>query len=136
MISWDFCIAIPMSMQISAGNGRMARLWHTAILAKWNPVFEFIPIESQIEKFQDDYYDAIAKCHVEGESTVFIEFMLTQIDNILEELLNQMTNSTTDDAILDADGANHGADNMEGSFVIYPYQEYKSCEMQIISKTR
>ena len=95
------------------GNGRMARLWHTAILAKWNPVFEYIPIESQIEKFQDDYYDAIAKCHVEGESTVFIEFMLTQIDNILEELLNQMTNSTTDDAILDADGANHGADNME-----------------------
>ena len=95
------------------GNGRMARLWHTAILAKWNPIFEYIPIESQIEKFQDDYYDAIAKCHVEGESTVFIEFMLTQIDNILEELLNQMTNSTTDDAILDADGANHGADNME-----------------------
>ena len=34
----------------------------------------------------------------------------------------QMTNSTTDDAILDADGSNHGADNMEGSFVIYPYQ--------------
>ena len=51
---------------------------------------------------------------------------------ILPELLNQMTNSTTDDAILDADGANHGADNMEGSFVIYPYQEYKSREMQII----
>ena len=96
------------------GNGRMARLWHTAILAKWNPIFEYIPIESQIEKFQDDYYDAIAKCHVEGESTVFIEFMLTQIDNILAELLNQMTNSTTEDAILDADGANHGADNMEG----------------------
>ena len=22
------------------GNGRMARLWHTAILAKWNPIFE------------------------------------------------------------------------------------------------
>jgi len=57
--------------------------------------------------FQDDYYDAIAKCHVEGESTVFIEFMLAQIDNILDELLNQMTNSATDDAILDANGANH-----------------------------
>lgn len=95
------------------GNGRMARLWHTAILAKWNPIFEYIPIESQIEKFQDDYYDAIAKCHVGGESTVFIEFMLTQIDNILAELLNQMTNRAADDAILDADGANHGADNME-----------------------
>ena len=35
------------------------------------------------------------------------------IRKILPELLNQMTNSTTDDAILDADGANHGADNME-----------------------
>ena len=41
------------------GNGRMARLWHTAILAKWKPVFEFIPIESRIEKFQDEYFDAI-----------------------------------------------------------------------------
>lgn len=72
------------------GNGRMARLWHTAILSKWNPIFECIPIESQIEKFQDEYYDAIAKCHVEGESTLFIEFMLSQIDKILDELSNQM----------------------------------------------
>lgn len=36
-----------------------------------------------------------------------------QAAKILPELLNQMTNSTTDDAILDADGANNGADNME-----------------------
>lgn len=40
----------------SDGNGRMARLWHTAILSKWKPVFEYIPIESQIEKFQEEYY--------------------------------------------------------------------------------
>ena len=51
---------------------------------------------------------------MEGESTAFIEFMLAQIDNILDELLNQMTNSANDDAILDANGANHDADNMEG----------------------
>lgn len=74
----------------SDGNGRMARLWHTALLSKWKPFFEYVPIESQIEKFQDDYYDAIAKCHVAGESTFFIEFMLTQIDKILEELSIQM----------------------------------------------
>lgn len=72
------------------GNGRMARLWHTAILSKWKSIFEFIPIESQIEKFQDDYYDAIAKCHVEGSSTRFIEFMLLQIDKILEEIVEQV----------------------------------------------
>lgn len=72
------------------GNGRMARLWHTAILAKWKPVFEYIPIESQIEKFQDEYYEAIAKCHVAGESTIFIEFMLSQIDKILDEISIQL----------------------------------------------
>ena len=72
------------------GNGRMARLWHTAILSKWKPVFEFIPIESRIEKFQDEYYDAIARCHVSGESTIFIEFMLSQIDRILEDISLQM----------------------------------------------
>ncbi|MCM1134411.1 MAG: Fic family protein [Clostridium sp.] len=73
----------------SDGNGRMARLWHTAILAKWKPIFEYIPIESQIEKFQDDYYEVIAKCHVEGKSTDFIKFMLFQIDRILDEIAVQ-----------------------------------------------
>ena len=72
----------------SDGNGRMARLWHTAILAEWKPMFEFIPIESQIEKFQDGYYNAISKCHINGDSTLFIEFMAEQIDAILDEILN------------------------------------------------
>ncbi len=78
----------------SDGNGRMARLWHTAILSQWKPIFEFIPIESQIEKFQDDYYEAIARCHVEGESTTFIEFMLMQIDKILDEVSGQISESS------------------------------------------
>lgn len=77
----------------SDGNGRMARLWHTAILYKWKPVFEYIPIESQIEKFQDEYYDAIARCHVEGASTIFIEFMLSQIDKILDDSSAQITSN-------------------------------------------
>lgn len=75
----------------SDGNGRMARLWHTTILSKWKPVFEYIPIESQIEKFQDEYYNAIAKCHVDGASTIFIEFMLAQIDKILDEISIQIS---------------------------------------------
>ena len=77
----------------SDGNGRMARLWHTAILSKWKPVFEYIPIESQIEKFQDEYYDAIAKCHADGESTFFIEFILSQIDKILDDISIQVSES-------------------------------------------
>lgn len=74
----------------SDGNGRMARLWHTAILSRWKPVFEYIPIESQIEKFQEEYYEAIARCHAAGESTIFIEFMLSQIDKILDEISVQI----------------------------------------------
>lgn len=72
------------------GNGRMARLWHTAILSKWKSVFEYIPIESQIEKFQEEYYQAISACHDAGESTIFIEFMLSQIDGILDDILFQL----------------------------------------------
>ena len=106
------------------GNGRMARLWHTTILAKWNPIFEYIPIESQIEKFQDDYYDAIAKCRVEGESTIFIEFMLAQIDNILDELLYQMENSATDGTEFDANGANHDADMKDNLISILKQNPY------------
>lgn len=75
----------------SDGNGRMARLWHTAILSKWKPVFEYIPIESQIEKFQEEYYGAIARCHAEGASTHFIEFMLWQIDKILDDISVQIS---------------------------------------------
>ncbi len=73
------------------GNGRMARLWHTAMLAQWKPVFEYIPIESQIEKFQNEYYEMIAKCHVEGESTLFIEFMLSQFDKVLDDISLQIS---------------------------------------------
>ena len=75
----------------SDGNGRMARLWHTAILSKWNPIFEYIPIESQIEKFQEEYYETISQCHVAGESTIFIEFMLEQIDKILNDISSQIS---------------------------------------------
>lgn len=71
----------------SDGNGRMARLWHTCLLANWKSIFQYIPIESQIEKFQDEYYDVIAQCHMNGNSNVFIEFMLMQIDQILEKIM-------------------------------------------------
>ena len=77
----------------SDGNGRMARLWHSVFLTKWNPIFEYIPIESQIEKFQEEYYNAIAKCHIEGNSNTFIVFMLEQIDKILDEIANELTSS-------------------------------------------
>ena len=85
----------------SDGNGRMARLWHTVILYRWRNVFEYIPLESQIEKFQTEYYDAIAKCHVNGNSDIFIEFMLDMISQVLDEVLAQIhkTNAETSEYV-------------------------------------
>ena len=80
----------------SDGNGRMARLWHTVILYRWRKIFEFIPLESQIERFQEDYYDAIAKCHLNGNSDLFIEFMLEMIDQILDEVIAQVNKANAE----------------------------------------
>ncbi|MBQ7033584.1 MAG: Fic family protein [Clostridia bacterium] len=77
----------------SDGNGRMARLWHSAFLTKWNPIFEYIPIERQIEKFQDAYYETITKCHTEGSSNTFVLFILERIDKILDEIAEQISTS-------------------------------------------
>ena len=74
----------------SDGNGRTVRLWQNVLLTQWNPIFEYIPIESMIQKHQNEYYDSIAVCHKNGNSNVFIEFMLKMIDETLEEALNNI----------------------------------------------
>ena len=68
------------------GNGRTARFWQNAILSKYDKIFEVVTIENMIEKNQQEYYDAIAKAHVDGESTVFVEFMLNIINDTLASL--------------------------------------------------
>ena len=75
----------------SDGNGRMARLWQTALLSEWNPLFQYLPLESRIHEFQDGYYDAIAACHVAGNSTAFVEFMLDKINLTLDWALEQVS---------------------------------------------
>ncbi len=72
----------------SDGNGRTARLWQNVLLMKWNPIFEYIPLESRIQKYQDEYYNAISYCHKNGDSNKFIEFMLRLIDESIDEISN------------------------------------------------
>lgn len=69
------------------GNGRMGRLWHTLLLSKWNPAFAWLPVESIIHDRQQAYYDAINASNNAGESTVFIEFMLSAIKASLIEAI-------------------------------------------------
>ena len=75
----------------SDGNGRMARLWQTIILAKWKPVFEYVPIETQIQKYQQEYYQDILDSQKKGDSNPFIEFMLRMIDEVLKELVVKLS---------------------------------------------
>jgi Fic family protein len=69
------------------GNGRIARLWQNILLSDWNKLFEYIPIESQIHKYQQVYYDKIAICHSNGNSDTFIEFMLIMISETLDNVI-------------------------------------------------
>ena len=68
------------------GNGRMGRLWQSLILSRWNPLFEWLPIESVIHTHQKGYYDALAISNKENDATVFVEFMLEVILETLEEV--------------------------------------------------
>lgn len=70
------------------GNGRVGRLWHTLLLSKWNPLFAWLPVESMIHARQPEYYAAINESNVAGESTVFIEFMLSTIKASLIDAIN------------------------------------------------
>lgn len=80
------------------GNGRMVRLWQNSILYKWKDIFEYLPIESKIHKYQDEYYESIAQCHKNANSNVFILFMLKMIDETLDEAISTthlpLTNET------------------------------------------
>lgn len=87
------------------GNGRMGRLWHTLLLSKWVPAFAWLPVESMIHDHQPEYYQAINASNEAGESTAFIEFMLSVIKASLKEAITMsdgMTDKQSDD-LLDKD---------------------------------
>lgn len=60
------------------GNGRIGRLWHSAVLHRYDPIFDLVPIESKIRERQGEYYAVLERCqHREVQDcTEFIEFCL------------------------------------------------------------
>ena len=70
------------------GNGRMGRMWHTLLLGKWKKIFFWIPIEELIKRKQEEYYSTLAIADKQGNSTVFVEFMLEIIKESLMEIRN------------------------------------------------
>lgn len=85
------------------GNGRVGRLWHTLLLSKWNPAFAWLPVESVIHDRQEAYYFAINASNAAGESTAFIEFMLSAIKASLMDVINmrdEVSDGETDKAAI------------------------------------
>ena len=85
------------------GNGRVGRLWHILLLSNWNPAFALLPVESIIHDRQQEYYDAINTFNDAGESTVFIEFMLSAIKASLMDAIctsDEMSDGKMDKATL------------------------------------
>lgn len=69
------------------GNGRMGRLWQTAILKDWKEIFAWLPVETLIKENQKEYYNVLGTSDSEANSTKFIEFMLSLILNTIEEII-------------------------------------------------
>lgn len=67
------------------GNGRMGRLWQTLLLAKWNEIFAWIPMETVMNQNRPEYYDALYYGQHSGDSSRFIEFTLSALLEILQE---------------------------------------------------
>ena len=76
------------------GNGRIGRFWQTLVLSKLHPIFSYLPIESLIKDNQQKYYDTLEACDKQGESTLFIEFMLGLIHQSLKEFSKDLVGIT------------------------------------------
>lgn len=81
----------------SDGNGRIGRLWQSLILSKWEPLFEWVPIETVIYQHQQRYYEALSLSNRQNDSSVFIEFMLEAILTTLKSYsMTKMSDKTSD----------------------------------------
>lgn len=80
------------------------------ILARWNPLFAYLPVESMVHEHQAEYYQALQDSAHQADAAPFVEFMIRMI-------LGAVTSALPTDQVtrlLDAigDGQYSGADLM------------------------
>ena len=68
----------------------MGRYWQHLLLVRYNPVFEFVPVESIVRDRQTEYYKALEESDRASNSTRFVEFMLAAILKGMMDLLGTM----------------------------------------------
>jgi Fic family protein len=71
----------------TAGNGRLARLWQRALLARHWPVFAYLPVEAFIHRAEPAYHAALEYADRRGDCVSFIVYSLERIEEALTELL-------------------------------------------------
>jgi Fic family protein len=76
------------------GNGRIGRFWHSLLLTRYHPAFEFTPVESLIKTNQKKYYKALGIADKAGDSTSFIEFSLDMVQQALADFLDAIRPAT------------------------------------------
>ena len=81
------------------GNGRIGRLWQTVILSHWNPLFAYLPVETVIRDRQAEYYKVLATCDKAGNSTAFVEFLLSALLTALRETGNLHSGEQVDEQL-------------------------------------
>jgi Fic family protein len=80
------------------GNGRIGRLWQTLILAQWNPLFAWMPMETLVHNNQALYYKALQDSHASAavDCRPFIDFMLDAIANSLYKYIDVAAHTVVD----------------------------------------
>ncbi len=68
----------------------MGRLWQTLILAQWNPLFAWMPMETLVHHNQALYDKALQESHATADVDCrpFIDFMLDAIANSLYKYID------------------------------------------------
>ena len=77
------------------GNGRVGRYWQTLILSCWNSLFRWVPVESHVAMYQNEYYEVISRSNTEEDCTAFLELMLELILKSVEMFAGEVSRDQT-----------------------------------------
>lgn len=86
-------------------NGRMGRLWHTLLLARWKPFFTWLPIEELIAKRQQEYYNALQMADSSCDCACFVVMMMEVIRDVLREMPQETADRPSSDQVPTKSGA-------------------------------
>lgn len=69
------------------GNGRLGRLWQALLLAKWNAILAWVPMDTVLHANRLEYYRAIEDARKANDSGIFVEFTLSVFSQALENCI-------------------------------------------------